>query len=294
MLNYARLIHTIKLMPWWWKILDLLFLLCCCLVGVAVLTDSSLLLHWVLCHSCDLAVPTCPMSCLNSALDRSSLQELKNKNKCLWWIGWAVWLTEVKTTAVKAQICFGYKIPYVNRHMLTVHRVICVSLLDVRNFAIFKERNSQVRLFSVPWGVFYKCSKPRWSWWRCDTETWWESISAREEKFHIVLWLKKRLIKQIKGSRDLYARVFSGALGHETLAQLSLEQIFILKVDTPSVFQSVEPQSVKEELIRQASHGRFSTLVLKGACTALNQGYIHHYCSWAVILFILEESQRLG
>lgn len=32
--------------------------------------------------------------------------------------------------------------------MLTVHRVICVSLFDVRNFAtIFKERNSEVRLF---------------------------------------------------------------------------------------------------------------------------------------------------
>lgn len=212
------------------KILDLPFLLCCCLIGVAVLTDSSLLLHWVLCHSCDLAVPTCPMSCLNSALDRSSLQELKNKNKCLWWIGWLVWLTEVETTAVKARIliCFGYKIPYVNRHMLTVHRVICVSLPDVRNFAIFKERNSQVRLSSVPWGVFYKCSKPRWSWWGCDTETWWESVSAREEKFHIVFWLKKCLIKQIKGSRDLYAKAFSGAWGNEPLAQLSLEQSFRL------------------------------------------------------------------
>lgn len=35
--------------------------------------------------------------------------------------------------------------------MLTVHRVICVSLFDVRNFAtIFKERNSEVR-----WGFFH-------------------------------------------------------------------------------------------------------------------------------------------
>lgn len=43
-------------------------------------------------------------------------------------------------------ICFGYKISYVNRHMLTVHRVICVSLSDVRNFAmVFKKRNSEVR-----------------------------------------------------------------------------------------------------------------------------------------------------
>lgn len=32
--------------------------------------------------------------------------------------------------------------------MLTVHRVICVSLPDVRNFAmIFKKRNSEVRCF---------------------------------------------------------------------------------------------------------------------------------------------------
>lgn len=32
--------------------------------------------------------------------------------------------------------------------MLAVHRVICVSLFDVRNFAtIFKERNSEVRWF---------------------------------------------------------------------------------------------------------------------------------------------------
>ena len=106
---------------------------------------------WGLLCSCDLSVPVCPMPPINSALDGSSTKELKNKNKCQWWISWSVWFTEVETQQqlnLQILICFGYKISYVNRHMLTVHRVICVSLFDVRNSAtIFKERNWEVRWF---------------------------------------------------------------------------------------------------------------------------------------------------
>lgn len=100
--------------------------------------------------SCDLSVPTCPTFPLNSTLGRSCLKELKNKNKCLWWISCMICMIHIVETQqqlnLQILICFGYKISYVNRHMLTVHRVICVSLSDVRNFAmIFLKRNSEVR-----------------------------------------------------------------------------------------------------------------------------------------------------
>lgn len=93
-------------------------------IGVAVVRGSNLLYHlqiWGLLHSCDLPVP---MSPVNSPLDRSSLKELKNKSKCLWWISWSVWFTEVETQQqlnLQSLICFGYKISYVNRQQAYVN-----------------------------------------------------------------------------------------------------------------------------------------------------------------------------